>query len=105
MMLRSVVAECPDGPKTIAALKDYEPDLLLLDIQMPGADGSSSKASQRTDGCGNLLNLIGLGSGCPSGLGRSRGDFLAGAGNLFGTAGNFRNYLMRLIHEGVKPAA
>ncbi len=34
-----VVAECPDGPKTIAALRDYEPDLLLLDIQMPGADG------------------------------------------------------------------
>jgi two-component system LytT family response regulator len=34
-----IVAECPDGPKTIAALRDYEPDLLLLDIQMPGADG------------------------------------------------------------------
>jgi len=34
-----VVAECPDGPKTIAALRDYEPDLLLLDIQMPGSDG------------------------------------------------------------------
>jgi two-component system LytT family response regulator len=34
-----VVAECPDGPRTIAALKDYEPDLLFLDIQMPGADG------------------------------------------------------------------
>jgi two-component system, LytTR family, response regulator len=34
-----VVAECSDGPKTIAAVRDYEPDLLLLDIQMPGADG------------------------------------------------------------------
>ncbi len=34
-----VVAECRDGQRTIAALKDYEPDLLLLDIQMPGANG------------------------------------------------------------------
>ena len=34
-----VVAECPDGARTIAALRDYEPDLLLLDIQMPGANG------------------------------------------------------------------
>jgi two-component system LytT family response regulator len=34
-----VVAECQDGPRTVAALKDYEPDLLFLDIQMPGANG------------------------------------------------------------------
>ena len=34
-----LVAECRDGPQTIAALRDYQPDLLLLDIQMPGADG------------------------------------------------------------------
>jgi len=34
-----IVAECPDGLQTIAALRDYQPDLLLLDIQMPGADG------------------------------------------------------------------
>ena len=34
-----VVAECRDGLQTIAALRDYQPDLLLLDIQMPGADG------------------------------------------------------------------
>jgi len=34
-----IVAECRDGKQTIAALRTYRPDLLLLDIQMPDADG------------------------------------------------------------------
>ncbi len=34
-----VVAECRDGRQTIAALREYQPDLLLLDIQMPVVDG------------------------------------------------------------------
>jgi two-component system LytT family response regulator len=34
-----VVAECADGPKAVAAVKAHAPDLLFLDIQMPGMDG------------------------------------------------------------------
>jgi two-component system LytT family response regulator len=34
-----VVAECRDGKQTIAAVRSHKPDLLLLDIQMPDADG------------------------------------------------------------------
>ena len=34
-----IVAECRDGQQTIAALRTQKPDLLLLDIQMPDADG------------------------------------------------------------------
>jgi len=34
-----IVAECRDGRQTLDALKDYKPDLLLLDVQMPDADG------------------------------------------------------------------
>lgn len=34
-----IVAECRDGRQTINALQTYRPDLLLLDIQMPCADG------------------------------------------------------------------
>jgi two-component system, LytTR family, response regulator len=34
-----VVAESRDGKQTLEALKDYKPDLLLLDVQMPDADG------------------------------------------------------------------
>jgi len=40
-----VVAECPDGEETIQALKKHKPDLLLLDIQMPTADGFEVLAS------------------------------------------------------------
>lgn len=34
-----VVAECEDGEQTIAAIKAYIPDVLLLDISMPILDG------------------------------------------------------------------
>lgn len=34
-----VVAECEAGGETVAALRNLKPDLLLLDIQMPEADG------------------------------------------------------------------
>jgi len=35
----TVVAEARDGLATVAAVRTYQPDLLLLDIQMPGLDG------------------------------------------------------------------
>jgi two-component system LytT family response regulator len=34
-----VVGECADGPAAVAAIEQIEPDLLLLDIQMPSMDG------------------------------------------------------------------
>ena len=34
-----VVAECGDGESAVAAVREHAPDLLLLDIQMPAADG------------------------------------------------------------------
>ena len=34
-----VVGECADGRAAVAAIEQVEPDLLLLDIQMPGMDG------------------------------------------------------------------
>jgi two-component system LytT family response regulator len=34
-----IVAECPDGPKTVAAVHKHAPDLLFLDVQMPALDG------------------------------------------------------------------
>jgi two-component system LytT family response regulator len=34
-----IVAECADGPSAIEAVRTHNPDLLLLDIQMPGMDG------------------------------------------------------------------
>jgi two-component system LytT family response regulator len=34
-----VAGECGDGRSAVAAMEQVEPDLLLLDIQMPGMDG------------------------------------------------------------------
>lgn len=34
-----LVAECSDGVEAVAAIRRERPDLLLLDIQMPGLDG------------------------------------------------------------------
>ena len=34
-----LVCECADGPSAVAAVEQVEPDLLLLDIQMPEMDG------------------------------------------------------------------
>jgi two-component system, LytTR family, response regulator len=34
-----VVAECKNARETLAALEAYKPDLLMLDVQMPDADG------------------------------------------------------------------
>ncbi len=34
-----VVAEAADGAETIAAVKKLQPDIVLMDIQMPGIDG------------------------------------------------------------------
>ena len=34
-----VVAECHDGPSTIEAIDRHRPDLVFLDVQMPGATG------------------------------------------------------------------
>lgn len=34
-----VVRECSDGPAAVAAIQELRPDLVFLDIQMPGMDG------------------------------------------------------------------
>ena len=34
-----VVGECANGIEAVAAVRRYKPDLLLLDVEMPGADG------------------------------------------------------------------
>ncbi|HEX2077515.1 MAG TPA: LytTR family DNA-binding domain-containing protein [Longimicrobium sp.] len=35
----TVVGECADGPAAVEAVRRLEPDLLFLDVQMPGMDG------------------------------------------------------------------
>jgi two-component system LytT family response regulator len=34
-----LIGECVNGPETVAAIRAQRPDLVLLDLQMPGCDG------------------------------------------------------------------
>src|SRR5512146_2910584 len=34
-----LLAECPDGPSGLAAIRKHSPDLVFLDVQMPGMGG------------------------------------------------------------------
>jgi two-component system LytT family response regulator len=34
-----IVAECADGAAAVEAVREHHPDLILLDVQMPGMDG------------------------------------------------------------------
>ncbi|MDZ4345391.1 MAG: response regulator transcription factor, partial [Candidatus Binatia bacterium] len=36
-----VVARCLDGEETVKAVRKHKPDVLVLDIRMPGTDGLS----------------------------------------------------------------
>src|SRR5262249_18001000 len=34
-----VIGECADGPQAVALIQELAPDLVFLDVQMPGQDG------------------------------------------------------------------
>jgi two-component system, LytTR family, response regulator len=39
-----IIGECRDGHEVVATLREHEPELLFLDIQMPGLDGFGALA-------------------------------------------------------------
>ncbi|MFD1506648.1 response regulator transcription factor [Georgenia yuyongxinii] len=39
-----VVGECPDGPSAVRRARLLEPDVVLMDIEMPGGDGLTATA-------------------------------------------------------------
>lgn len=45
----TVVAEATDGGQVIDVLKEYLPDILLLDLSMPGLDGHGTLCRLRTE--------------------------------------------------------
>ncbi|MGY0059687.1 response regulator [Streptomyces sp. LZ34] len=52
-----VVAEAASGPEALAMARAHRPDVAVLDLQMPGADGVSVAASLRSElpGCRSMI--------------------------------------------------
>lgn len=43
------VSTCPDGAKAVAAFQEHHPDLVLLDVMLPGMDGFAVCAALRAE--------------------------------------------------------
>jgi CheY-like chemotaxis protein len=62
-----------DGPAALAAMQDTQPDIALLDIDMPAMDGYELAAHLRFQpGCEELPIVAITGSGTPDDVRRSR---------------------------------
>lgn len=53
-----VVAEADDGPAALAAIREHQPQVALLDYRMPGMDGSEVAAAVLRDGLPTRVLLI-----------------------------------------------
>jgi len=54
----TVVAEAADGPSAVAASLRYGPDLILMDVSMPGGDGiTATKSIMRADARRRIIVL------------------------------------------------
>jgi two-component system LytT family response regulator len=50
-----VLAECKDGPETVSNVGKHVPDLLFLDVQMPGMDGFEVLESLPAQSCPTVV--------------------------------------------------
>ena len=53
-----VVARCSDGVQAIEAVEVFDPDLLILDMSMPGADGLAVLRALKASGSGTRVVLL-----------------------------------------------
>ena len=53
-----LLACCRNGAETLKAMKDYQPDVLILDVRMPGQDGLVVLREMRQEHCPNRVVLL-----------------------------------------------
>lgn len=74
-----VVAEVSDGPEAVAAATKLRPDVVLMDVEMPGGDGitaTRSIAQQTPDVCVLMLTMFDLDDYVIEGLRAGASGFL-----------------------------
>jgi DNA-binding NarL/FixJ family response regulator len=55
-----IVGEAADGPGTLEAVREHRPDLLVVDIAMPGVDGLSVAERLRTEAPGTRVVFLSM---------------------------------------------
>jgi DNA-binding NarL/FixJ family response regulator len=53
-----ILARCVDGEQTLAAVRRYRPDILILDIRMPGLGGMAVLRAMRAEGLSTAVVLL-----------------------------------------------
>jgi len=53
-----LLACCRNGAETLQAVKDFQPDVLILDIRMPGQDGLAVLREMRQEHCPTRVVLL-----------------------------------------------
>jgi len=53
-----LLACCRNGAETLQAVKDFQPDVLILDIRMPGQDGLAVLREMRQEHCPTRVILL-----------------------------------------------
>ncbi len=62
-----VVGEADDGETAIAAVRDLAPDVVLLDVQLPGIDGFEVSARVTANGDAPAVVMVSSRDGCDYG--------------------------------------
>ena len=50
-----VVARCTDGDEVVEAIRSHRPDILILDVQMPGKDGFGALRDLASESCPTVV--------------------------------------------------
>ena len=53
-----IMACCQDGEETLQAVRNYQPDVLILDVRMPGMDGLAVLRELRHEQCPTRVILL-----------------------------------------------